>query len=91
MKFKVLLHPKAVKELSKLDANIKTRIKEALKELADDPYRVGKQLKLSNFWSLRIGDYRAIFEIDQENIQVIIIFIGQRKTFMTISQKCYKT
>jgi mRNA interferase RelE/StbE len=79
LKFKVLLHPKAAKELSKLDANIKTTIKEALKELADDPCRVGKQLKLSNFWSLRIGDYRAIYEINHENLQVIILFIGHRK------------
>jgi mRNA-degrading endonuclease RelE of RelBE toxin-antitoxin system len=40
---------------------------------------VGKQLKLSDFWSLRIGDYRAIYEIDREKNQVVIIFIGHQK------------
>jgi mRNA interferase RelE/StbE len=77
--FKVFLHPKAAKALEKLDANTKARTKEALKELAGNPEKVGKQLKLSDFWSLRIGDYRAIYEIDRNKNQVIVIFIGQRK------------
>jgi mRNA interferase RelE/StbE len=77
--FKVFLHPKAAKALEKLDANTKARIKEALKELAGNPEKVGKQLKLSDFWSLRIGDYRAIYEIDRNKNQVVVIFIGQRK------------
>ncbi|MGD0995584.1 MAG: type II toxin-antitoxin system RelE/ParE family toxin [Candidatus Bathyarchaeia archaeon] len=66
MLFKVLMHPKAAKALQKSDAPDKVRINEALKELAGDPTKVGKQLKLSDFWSLRIGDYCAIYEIDRE-------------------------
>jgi len=77
--FKVLMHHKAAKALQKLDAPDKVRIKEALKELAGNPWKVGKQLKLSDFWSLRIGDYRAIYEIDREKNQVVVIFIGHRK------------
>ena len=75
----MFLHPKAAKALEKLDANTKARIKEALKELAGNPEKVGKQLKLSDFWSLRIGDYRAIYEIDRNKNQVVVIFIGHRK------------
>ena len=75
----MFLHPKAAKALEKLDANTKARIKEALKELAGNPEKVGKQLKLSDFWSLRIGDYRAIYEIDKDKNQVVVTFIGHRK------------
>jgi len=75
----VFLHPKAAKALEKLDANTKARIKEALKELAGNPEKVGKQLKLSDFWSLRIGDYRAIYEMDRDKNQVVVTFIGHRK------------
>jgi len=75
----VFLHPKAAKALEKLDANTKARIKGALKELAGNPEKVGKQLKLSDFWSLRIGDYRAIYEIDRNKNQVVVTFIGHRK------------
>jgi mRNA interferase RelE/StbE len=75
----VFLHPKAARALEKLDANTKARMKEALKELAGNPEKAGKQLKLSDFWSLRIGDYRAIYEIDRDKNQAVVIFIGHRK------------
>jgi len=77
--FNVFLHPKAAKAMEKIDAKNKARIKEALKELCRSPEKAGKQLKLSDFWSLRIGDYRAIYEIDRDKNQVIVTFIGHRK------------
>ncbi len=75
----MFLHPEAAKALEKLCANTKARIKGALKELAGNPEKVGKQLKLSDFWSLRIGEYRAIYEIDRDKNQVIVAFIGHTK------------
>ena len=79
MPFSVLLHPKAAKALQKLDPTDKARVKKELEELVDDPWKTGKQLKPSNYWGLREGDYRAIYEIDREKNQVVIIFIGHRK------------
>jgi len=77
--FAVLLHPKAAKTLENLEKPIRRRIKEQLRELIHHPERIGKQLRYSNFWSLRIGDYRAIYEINREKRQVIKLFIGHRK------------
>jgi mRNA interferase RelE/StbE len=77
--FAVLLHPKAAKELDKIEDKIRLRIKEKLKELRDNPERVGKRLKHSDFWSLRVGDYRAIYEINRNKNQAVILFIGHRK------------
>mgnify|MGYP001056358581 FL=1 len=79
MAFAVLLHPKAAKTLERLEKPIRQRIKERLRELKAHPEKIGKQLIYSNFWSLRIGDYRAIYEINREKYQVIILFIGHRK------------
>ncbi len=79
MAFAILLHPKAAKELEKLEESLRTRMKARLKDLEDNPESVGKVLKPSDFWSLRIGDYRAIFEIDRAKRQVIVLFIGHRK------------
>lgn len=79
MAFKVFLHPKAAKALQKLDENTKARLKGAFKELADSPEKAGKRLKLSDFWSLRIGHYRAIYEVDRDKNHVVVIFIGHRK------------
>lgn len=75
----MFLHPKAAKALEKMEAADETRIKEALRELGGHPEKVGKQLKRSDFWSLRIGDYRAIYEIDQDKNQVTVLFVGHRK------------
>jgi mRNA interferase RelE/StbE len=77
--FTVLLHPKAAKELEKIENATRTRIVERLRDLKDNPERVGKALRHSNFWSLRVGDYRAIYEIDRTRKQVIVLFIGHRK------------
>ena len=77
--FNVLLHPKAAKAPEKIEKSIRARITEKLRELRDNPERVGKPLKYSNFWSLRVSDYRPIYEIDKDKNQVIILFIGHRK------------
>ena len=79
MAFAVLLHQKAAKELERLEEDIRARIKEKLRELKNNPESNGKALKPSDFWSLRIGDYRAIFEIDRAKKQVIVLFIEHRK------------
>jgi Cytotoxic translational repressor of toxin-antitoxin stability system len=75
----VLLHPKAVEALEKIEEQTRLRITEKLRELRNRPERVGKRLKYSEFWSLRLGDYRAIYEINRDKNQVVISFIGHRK------------
>jgi len=77
--FTVFLHPKVTKTLQKIEEPIRSRMIEKLRELRESPERIGKRLKYSDFWSLRIGDYRAIYEINTTKNQVIILFIGHRK------------
>jgi mRNA interferase RelE/StbE len=79
MIYAVLLHPKAAKELQALDEPMRTRIRNRLRELGSDPEKTGKKLKYSDYWSLRIGDYRAIYEISEEKRQVIVLFVGHNK------------
>ena len=78
MTYAVLLHPKAAKELQKIEKKIRARIIECAKELRENPEKIGKPLRQSDFWSLRIGDYRAIYQIDGSRKQVVILFIGHR-------------
>lgn len=49
-----------------------------MKGLSSEPKK-GKKLKHSDFFRLRIGDYRAIYEIDNKNERIVILFIGHRK------------
>jgi len=76
--FKVLLHPKAAKEIQKIEKQIRTRIIDSAKELRENPDKLGKPLKQSDFWSLRVGDYRVIYEINSNINQVVILFVGHR-------------
>jgi mRNA interferase RelE/StbE len=78
MDYQVLLHPKAHDFLEMVDADLKVRIRERLSTLGIDPKR-GTRLKHSDFWRLRIGDYRAIYEIDHETKRVLILFLGHRR------------
>jgi mRNA interferase RelE/StbE len=76
--FKVLLQPKAAKELQKIEKQIRTRIIESAKQLCESPNKLGKPLKQSDYLSLRVGDYRVIYEINQDKKQAVILFIGYR-------------
>jgi mRNA interferase RelE/StbE len=78
MGFKVLLHPKAHAFLEAVDNELRGRIRDRLLTLGDDPKK-GTRLRHSDFWRLRIGDYRAIYEIDHETERVVVLFIGHRK------------
>ncbi len=78
MGFRVFLHPKAKRFVEKRDKTTKEILKNKLAELEKSP-REGKHLKHSKFWSLRIGDYRAIYEIDKKSKRVIVLFVGHRK------------
>lgn len=79
MSFNIFFHPKAKDFFDKLGAQFQRRIKKKISELKEFPEERGKHLKHSGFWSLRIGDYRAIYEIDREQERIIVLFIGHRK------------
>ncbi len=79
MHFAVLLHPKAAKALEKIEKQTRLRMKDRLKELRDRPEKIGKPLKYTNFWSVRVGDCRAIYEVNRDKNPVILLFIGHGK------------
>ena len=74
----MLLHPKAAKFLSGLRDPLRTRIKDALRELEASPEAKGERLSPSTFLRIRVGDYRAIYEIDRKGKRVIVLHIAHR-------------
>jgi len=80
MPYEIILTEEAEKFLKKCDKSIKNRIIDKIENLTEDP-RLGKPLtgNLSGLWSLRIGDYRAIYKIKDNELIVIIIRLGHRK------------
>ncbi|MCX6432900.1 MAG: type II toxin-antitoxin system RelE/ParE family toxin [Actinobacteria bacterium] len=49
--------------------------------LAANPYRVGRPLtgKLTGLWSVRRGDYRVVYSIDDDVVTVTILRLGHRR------------
>ncbi len=78
--YAVLILPSAQKQLNKLPNAIATRIEDKLMELEQDPRPAGcKKLKGRDAWRIRIGDYRAIYEINDGQLIVTVITIGNRR------------
>lgn len=82
--YKLFITKKFNKQLSKLDKPIQNIIiKWINKNLnnTDTPKTKGKQLlgNLSNYWRYRVGDYRIITEIKEDELIIIAVELGHRK------------
>lgn len=80
--YKLLYTNKAYKEVKKLDPDVQRRIIEAVEDLQRDPRpQNSKQLsgELSDYRRLRTGDYRVIYQIKDEQLEIIVIRAGHRK------------
>lgn len=72
--------PRAEKELAALDSVQYQKVKNRIYELSDNPRPPGCR-KLSDYaaWRIRVGNYRVIYEIDDQAPIVTIVNVGHRK------------
>ena len=79
MRYDVELKPRARKDLRRIAKSDAVQIVAALDELKNDLH--GDVKRLTNFtpeFRLRIGDYRALFEIEQPN-RVVVYRVRHRR------------
>jgi mRNA interferase RelE/StbE len=80
-RYTVRWSPKALKELADLENRLSQRIQNAVATLAENPRPI-KCIKLSgceNEWRIRIGDYRVVYEIHDDQIIVLVVGVGHRR------------
>ena len=78
--YAVFIERYALKQIAKLDKKIIPIVKEAIAELAFNPRPHGcKKLKGEEAYRIRVGDYRVIYEIEDDKIIVIVVSVGHRK------------
>ncbi|NMC05510.1 MAG: type II toxin-antitoxin system RelE/ParE family toxin [Candidatus Lokiarchaeota archaeon] len=78
--YKVVFTAKARKQLVELPRPVAKRIVEKVEELAMDPFSQDiKKLAGMAFYRLRVGDYRIIFDMKNDELLVLIIKVGHRK------------
>ncbi|WP_314806024.1 type II toxin-antitoxin system RelE/ParE family toxin [Actinomyces bouchesdurhonensis] len=82
MAWRAELSPRALKQLSKLDKPNARRIIEYLREISsgEDPRSRGKGLtgNLAGFWRYRVGNYRIIASIEDDELLILAITIDHR-------------
>ena len=81
MKYTVLVERYAQKQILKLDKKAILVIKTAIAGLANNPRPFGyKKLKGEDAYRIRVGDYRIIYEIEDNIILVTVVSVGHRKS-----------
>ena len=77
--FQLNFDKKALEQLNRLDKIIKERIWNKLQESKENPNHFFEHLKDIEAYKLRIGNYRVIVDIDNNNKIIHILKIGHRK------------
>ena len=85
MAWSIEVSTRAEKQLAKLDKPIALRITRFLRERVaalDDPRSVGEALRgsqLGDYWKYRVGDYRIVTDIQDSELCIVAVHIGNRK------------
>ncbi|GMT49160.1 MAG: hypothetical protein IEMM0008_0699 [bacterium] len=77
--YQVILTQRALKDLNAMNQHLQDRIVGKLNDYVEDPLKYAKKLSNTKMgdYRFKIGDYRAIFDINDE--EIVILRIGHRK------------
>jgi len=81
MRYKIVINSKTEKMLSKIEKSIAVRIRDKIRLLSEHPRPSGMtQLKgYDNAFRIRVGDYRIIYEIDDDRVLILVVNVGHRR------------
>ncbi len=88
MAYRIELKPVAVKQLSKLEPKFQAQIIRKIDALAEEPRPPGvvRLLETENLFRIRSGNYRVIYQINDDKLFVLVVRIGDRKEVSDITQ-----
>ena len=81
MSYRVTLAPPAARQLGKLDPQARRRIQAAIELLGAEP-RPPAAIRLAGGageWRIRTGDYRIVYEIEDDQLIVLVVRVGHRR------------
>ena len=82
MTYAIRFTPRAAKQVGKLDQSAAKRIRDFLEhKLAqlENPRQLGKKLVNEEFWRYRVGDYRILTNIDDDQILILVVEVAHRR------------
>lgn len=85
MKWNIIIHPLVLaKDMRHIGKSQHKKIFKAIrKKLGNAPKVYGAPLRApyANYWKLRVGDYRVVYTVHDDIVEVRIIKIGARRDF----------
>ena len=79
MKYTLKIKRSAQKSLAKISEPFQTRIIDRIYELANNPYYNATKLVGRDAYRIRVGNYRIIYEINNNELIVLVVSIGHRR------------
>jgi len=79
MTFSVEWSPKAQQELSKLEKPLIKRILQKVEGIKENPFSFLKKLTNDPRFSLRVGDYRILISVLEQEKKILVLTLGHRK------------
>lgn len=81
MSYQVEFTSAAAKQIRKLQRPVRERLLDAIEDLQDDPRPHGARKLVGEAiaWRIRVGDYRVIYEVVDENLVVTVIRAAHRR------------
>ena len=80
MTYAVEILRSAQKQLAKIDQQEQGHIIDSIRALAANPRPSGcKKLSGRSAWRIRVGDYRVIYEIHDQQLVIVVVTLGNRK------------
>jgi mRNA interferase RelE/StbE len=79
--YHLIIKPSAEKQFAKLSARLRRRIMEAFDGLRENPRPPGcvKVKGEADLWRIRVGDYRVVYTIEEDELIVLVVRIAHRK------------
>jgi mRNA interferase RelE/StbE len=75
--WRIIIQRQARRQLRRLPADILRRIMHGIEAIGQDPYR-GEMLTGFDYRKWRVGDWRIIYAIEDEQLIVLILGLGAR-------------
>lgn len=92
MNWSVKYQKAAIKSLAKFDAGTRANLLKFLNETLPampNPRSKGEPLHgvLSDYWKYRVGDYRVVVQIQDNELVIMVVYAGHRKEIYKLMQK----
>lgn len=81
MRYTIEFRPAAARDFRKLPADIRLRLAKKIDALATAPRPDGvkKLAGEAEFYRVRVGDYRIVYQIEDARLVVLVVRVGHRR------------